>query len=33
MIEQYLDEHEKIRPLGKTKNATLRRSRIMGGRP
>jgi integrase len=23
MIEQYLDEYEKIRPLGKTKNATL----------
>lgn len=23
MIEQYLDEHEKIRPLGKTKRATL----------
>jgi integrase len=24
MIEQYLDEYEKIRPLGKTKNATLK---------
>lgn len=23
MIEQYLDEYEKIGPLGKTKNATL----------
>lgn len=23
MIEQYLDEYEKIRPLGKTENATL----------
>lgn len=23
MIEQYLDEYEKIRPLGKTKSATL----------
>jgi integrase len=24
MIEQYLDEYEKVRPLGKTKNATLK---------
>lgn len=24
MIEQYLDEYEKIQPLGKTKNATLK---------
>ena len=26
MIERYLEEYEKLRPLGKTKRATLRRS-------